>query len=129
MKTVFNMSLHESMTLKQQYQNIDILRVPGGWIYKFPRLNTTKAVVVKNTNEVAIENIPMVDQKIYDMPLHETIRIETGYDTIDVTKVPDGWIYHLDDVLENNTLFVEFDDEFKKPELSVAEDFMTRRIA
>lgn len=127
-KNVFGMKLHETMTVKQQNSAIEIIRVPGGWIYKIPKVNTTKAVFVKTTKDVPAERLAMVDQGIYEMQLHDTFRVKNDSDTLDVTKVPGGWLYHLEDIIENNLLFVEFDDEFLAPAIDVADESKVHKL-
>ncbi len=61
-----------------------------------------------------------MEESIYELALHEDMRISTTYSTIDVIRVPGGWIYSLftwncstDSMDLLSTVFVPFNTEFK----------------
>lgn len=52
--------------------------------------------------EVPTEVEPEVEDSIYDLELHETLRVDTHFDRLYITRVPSGWIYNT----ENGDTFV-----------------------
>jgi len=53
----------------------------------------------------------IVEKGIYDLRLHETLRIEDGGGW-EILRVADGWIYQYQDGQRGYKIFVPFNNEF-----------------
>ena len=67
MNEIYELDLHEGTWIKEEEDNFTwILRVPGGWIYMFPKCNPSSRVFVPFNNEFVkiSEDVEVVEQPI-----------------------------------------------------------------
>lgn len=74
-----------------------------GFEFKSDVIDGTIEFVLEECNhEVEPEVEPEVEDSIYSLKLHETLKVDTHFDKLYITRVPSGWIYNT----ENGDTFV-----------------------